>query len=354
VFSVAAAFFLAASAVAFGRAGSAERVVVGYIPVTGDAKFFVAKERGFFADEGLDVELLEFQNSADGLAAIRAGKLDTGAFGTVAPLIHISKGADLRIIGGIMGEDTSIITTPEKAGAIRSAADLKGSKIATIRLSTSDAVLRGALHNAGLSWKNDVEIAELKNPPAVLEAVKSGEVDLGVVWGPFDLQAAKQGLVAVLNSRQLLPGHPCCRLSVTGENFEGRKDVWTRFLRAILKAERYAKADESHRDDTVDIILKYSKLDRDIIKNGYYHGILDQTSDPNFRGLLDFWDILLAAEYIVFSNENPDPARFVETAPYLDALASLRREEPGDAFWKETEELVSERNKGQAGGGRAR
>ena len=95
---------------------AADSLKVGHLPVTGHAKFFVAKEEGFFKDEGLDVELIEFANSADGLAALRAGKLDLGAFGTTAPLVHISKGAEIRIIGGVMGEDAAIVTTAGKGG----------------------------------------------------------------------------------------------------------------------------------------------------------------------------------------------------------------------------------------------
>ncbi len=129
---------------------------VGYLPVTGHAKFFVAKEQGLFAQEGLDVELIEFVNSADGLNAVVAGKLDIGAFGTTAPLAHIAKGTDLRIIGGIMGEDASLIATPEKAGQIKTVADLKGKKVATVRMATGDAVLRGALTDAKVDWKSDV------------------------------------------------------------------------------------------------------------------------------------------------------------------------------------------------------
>ena len=60
-----------------------DRLKVGHLPVRGHAKFFVAKE-------GLDVELLEFINSADGINAVRAGKLDIGAYGTTAPLVHIA------------------------------------------------------------------------------------------------------------------------------------------------------------------------------------------------------------------------------------------------------------------------
>jgi NitT/TauT family transport system substrate-binding protein len=115
---------------------TAEALKVGYLPVTGHAKFFVAKEQGLFAREGLEVELIEFQNSADGLNAIVAGKLDIGAFGTTAPVAHIAKGAKIKIIGGIMGGDAALIATPANAAKIASVADLRGKKIATVRMAS--------------------------------------------------------------------------------------------------------------------------------------------------------------------------------------------------------------------------
>jgi ABC-type nitrate/sulfonate/bicarbonate transport system substrate-binding protein len=78
-------------------ASALNHIRVGYLPVTGHAKFFVAKEYGIFAWEGIDAELIEFINSADGLNVLRAGKLDGAAFGTTAPLVHIARGADLLI-----------------------------------------------------------------------------------------------------------------------------------------------------------------------------------------------------------------------------------------------------------------
>jgi len=87
------------------RPPSKVTVRVGNLLVPGQAKLFVAKELGYFAEEGLDVQLVEFTNSADGLAALRAGKLDFGAFGATAPLFHIAKDADIRIVGGIHDED---------------------------------------------------------------------------------------------------------------------------------------------------------------------------------------------------------------------------------------------------------
>ncbi|MEK6779816.1 MAG: ABC transporter substrate-binding protein [Candidatus Deferrimicrobiota bacterium] len=330
---------LAALAVAAsGTPGhAAETVRLGYLPVTGHAKFFVAKEQGFFANEGLDVELIEFINSADGINSIRADKLDVGAFGTTAPLAHIAKGADLRIIAGIMGEDASIITTAANASKVRGIADLKGKKVATVRLATGDAVLRGALKEAGIDWKTDLQIFELKNPPAVIEAVKSGQVDAGVVWGPHDLRAEEQGLKVVIRSDTLQPGHPCCRLVVTGEGFK-RTATWEKFVRAILRAEKFAK---ENRKETVDNILKYVKLDRALIEKAYYHGHLEQKSDPNAKGVVKFWTIM---QHSGFVDSKESIAKFIDVKIYENALNSLAKEDPKEAFWKNLQKEFKERN----------
>lgn len=328
---------LAVAALGAARPARAEKLRLGYLPVTGHAKFFVAKEQGLFAKEGLDVELVEFVNSADGINALKAGKIDVGAFGTTAPLVHIAKGTDLRIIAGIMGEDAAIVTTPSGAGAIKGVADLRGRKIATVRLASGDAVLRGALHDAKIDWKKDVQIFELKNPPAVIEAVKTGQVDAGVVWGPHDLRAEEQGLVVVARSNTLQPGHPCCRLAVRAEQLKERR-TWVQLVRAILRAEKFARED---RPRTVDAIAKYLKLDRPLVEKAYYSGHLEQSTDPNVHGVRKFWTIMQASEFI----DSKDAIEaHIEVSLYKEALDGLARENPKDAFWAELEKRFAERN----------
>lgn len=310
---------------------------VGYLPVTGHAKFFVAKEQGLFAKEGLNVELIEFVNSADGLNAIVAGKLDIGAFGTTAPLAHIAKGTDLRIIGGIMGEDASLVATADKASQIKTVADLKGKKVATVRMASGDAVLRGALTDAKVDWKSDVQIFELKNPPAVIEAVKSGQVDAGLVWGPHDLRAEAQGLKVVIRSSDLQPGHPCCRLVVTRQNYDD-KETWDKFLRAILRAEKFAA---QNRKETIDAIQKYVKLDRDLLERGYYQPHLDQQSDPNVKGVQTFWTTMQNSGFV---ESNVDITGYIDVALYKQALDRLAAEEPQEPFWKQRQRDFQQRD----------
>lgn len=321
---------------AVGQA-AAESLKVGYLPVTGHGKFFVAKEQGIFAQEGLDVELIEFQNSADGLNAVVAGKLDVGAFGTTAPVAHLSKGANLKIVGGIMGGDAAVITTAANASKVGKVADLKGKKIATVRMASGDAVLRGALKEAGINWKSDVQIFELKNPPAVIEAVKSGQVDAGVVWGPHDLRAEDQGLKVVIHSTDLQPGHPCCRLVVTDASLKNPA-TWEKFLRAILKAEKYAA---ENKKETIEAIAKYVKIDRQLLWRGFYSPYLDQSSDPNVKGVKHFADVMVNSEFIP---TKPDLNAAIDVKLYEKVLNQLAKENPADPFWKKLQKEFKQKD----------
>lgn len=334
--------FLKAFAAVFAFSGvlgnaSAEQIKVGYLPVTGHAKFFIAKDKGFFAQEGLDVELIEFQNSADGLNAVIAGKLDIGAFGTTAPIAHLSKGAKIRIIGGVMGGDAALIATPANAPKIASVSDLKGKKVATVRMASGDAVLRGALKDKGINWKTDLQIFELKSPPAVIEAVKSGQVDAGLVWGPHDLRAEDQGLKVVIHSTDLQPGHPCCRLVVT-ENSLKHPATWEKFIRAFLKAERFAR---ENKKETIETIAKYVKLDQQLLWRGYYSQYLDQSSDPDTKGVKHFADVMLGSEFIASA---PDLASGIDTRVYEKVINQLVKENPSDAYWKKVQQDFKRKN----------
>lgn len=315
----------------------ADTLKVGYLPVTGHGKFFVAKEQGLFAKEGLDVELIEFQNSADGLNAVVAGKLDIGAFGTTAPVAHIAKGAKLKIIGGIMGGDAALIATAANAGKIASVADLKGKKVATVRMASGDAVLRGALKDKGINWKSDLQIFELKNPAAVIEAVKSGQVDAGLVWGPHDLRAEDQGLKVVIHSTDLQPGHPCCRLVVTEASLKNRA-TWEKFVRAILKAEKFAA---ENKKETIESIAKYVKIDQQLLWRGYYSQYLDQSSDPDSKGVKHFADVMVNSEFIT---TQPDLASAIDAKVYEKALNDLVKENPKDPYWKKLQQDFKRKN----------
>jgi NitT/TauT family transport system substrate-binding protein len=326
------AFAAIASTCIVGAAEAGKPLVhvkVGHLLVPGQGKIFIAQEKGYFKDAGLDVELVEFQNSADSSAAIRAGKLDFASSGATAPLYHIAKGADnIVIVGGIHNEDAAVITTPEKAKVIKTLADLRGKKIAVIRLSTGDSALRGWLVEHNIIPGKDIQIFELKSPPAVIEAVRSGEVDAGAVWEPHVVRAREAGLVVVATSHEILPNHPCCRLIANKELVEKHPEVVEAFLTAFLRAEVFGI---DHRAEAVDIITKYIKVDRYVIDESYNN---DQPTDPDIGNTKRFWDVMNEVGYA-------DPSKkienYINTAIYKRALDKLFAAEPHEPLWQKLE-----------------
>lgn len=325
---ICAALLVLVMSVGSGFAAELSKLKVGYLPTSGHLLYFVAKEKGFFQKEGLDVELFRFTNSGEGLNAIKSGKLDAGSFGTSAPLAFIDKGADFTIFGGQMGEGHGLVAKPEKAERFKDLKNFRGATIGAVRLATGDVVFRAALREAGIDWKKDLTIKEFDSPAAVLEAVKKGSLDAGLVWIPYFTIAEKQGLKVVKYSGDVIKGHTCCRqLALTG-TVKNRQADFEKFLTALLKAYQYYQTD---KNGTVDVVAKYVQIDKSDLLKDIYGGHLLVSPDPHKKSVLQFWDFMKKMDYIS-SNESIE--KRINTNIYQNALASLSKREPKEKLWK--------------------
>ncbi len=322
------ALLVLAMSVGSGFAAELSKLKVGYLPTSGHLLYFVAKEKGFFQQEGLDVELFRFTNSGEGLNAIKSGKLDAGSFGTSAPLAFIDKGADFTIFGGQMGEGHGLVAKPEKAERFKDLKNFRGATIGAVRLATGDVVFRAALHEAGIDWKKDLTIKEFDSPAAVLEAVKKGSLDAGLVWIPYFTLAEKQGLKVVKYSGEVIKGHTCCRQVALTGTVKNRQADFEKFLTALLKAYQYYQTD---RNGTVDVVAKYVQIDKGDLLKDIYGGHLLVSPDPHRKSVLQFWDFMKKIDYIS-SNESID--KRINTKIYQNALAALSNREPNEKLWK--------------------
>lgn len=301
---------------------------LGYLPTSGHALEFIAKENGFFAEQGLDVELFEFSNSAEGHNALLAKKLDLIAMGTAAPQVFIAKGTPFVLIGGLMSEGAGVIAKPEKAAQFKDIKNFRNKTVATVRMATGDAVWRGALYDAGINWQTDLKIEELKSPSAVLEAVKTDKVDAGVVWLPFMDMAEAQGLVVVKYTDEYFPDHPCCRVTVDRETLTKDRTTYVKYEKALIKSYKFFK---TNQNETVDAISKYVKIDKDLIRKSIYTEHFFASPDPNKKGIIRFWEMMNKIGYI---NSTADINQFIDTTVYKQALDEIIKENPNDAFYK--------------------
>ncbi len=311
---------------------------IGYLPAVGHVLYFVAKEKGFYEQEGLDVELFQFTNSGEGLNAIKAGKLDAGSFGTAAPQVFIAKGTPFVDIGGMQSEGHAVVAKPENAGQFSTLQGFVGKKVATVRLATGDAVWRSAMSKAGIDWKTQVTIQELDSPAAVLEAVKKGAADAGLVWVPFSEMAEKQGLALVSWSAEHMDGHVCCRVVALEDKLQTNKEAYIRFSRASIRAYDFYI---NHQEETLDILGKYVKLDKELLRKATYSGHIHSIPDPDKKRFTAFWEAMKAAGYI---QSDIDITKHVNSDIYKTALDQLKQREPQNATYQQLDKDFAANN----------
>ena len=303
-------------------------VNIGYMPIPGNALFMIAEEKGFFEEEGLDVELLMFKASGEGVPALADGKLDTGCFGTTAIMSRIAQGDDITIYGGQMSEGSGIVTLPENQEFLSDFANYKGKKLGVVRMTTGDVLFRYALIQAGLTIGEDVEVIELDSPATLIEAIKKGEIDAGGVWIPHLANAEANGLAVAVFSGDVLRTHPCARMVAMTDRMKQDPELFIKIQKACIKAyEVY----QNNQDESVDLMLKYIDLDRDVLAKEAYRNFSTSPS-PNANGNIEFWTEMKAIGYI---DSELDIKNFIDVDTYRTALEQVMAENPDVAFYKE-------------------
>jgi NitT/TauT family transport system substrate-binding protein len=179
---ITAAFFLG-----FGAA-HAEPLRISYFVWVGNGPFFVAQEKGLFAKERVEVELINLEDHAAIFAALDAGQIDAaqGAFQDAPGFSEPDEEpwACVLALDDSRGADGVVAVTE-----IQTVADLKGRTIAAHRDGFPGFYLKLLLRDANVS-ADDVEIVDLSSEDAA-QAFLLQEVDAAVTYEPY-LSRAKQ------------------------------------------------------------------------------------------------------------------------------------------------------------------
>lgn len=183
----------------------ATKVVMGYVPASIFAPVFVAKEKGYFAEQGLDVDLQPLPGGSDMVVLTATGKFDAG-IGGIGPAYWngFNQGLPLKIIAPGHAEGSPVATPLMiskkncESGKIRSVKDLKGKKVSVNARGATEYWLDQALRTGGLTIK-DVDLQTLPFPDAVT-ALNSGAIDAAMVGEPLATKAEQDGIAVRLLS----------------------------------------------------------------------------------------------------------------------------------------------------------
>ncbi|MEM8504839.1 MAG: ABC transporter substrate-binding protein [Cyanobacteria bacterium P01_D01_bin.1] len=161
-------------------------LTMGSIPWAGQVPMYIAQEKGFYEEEGLDFELRLFGSGSEYIAAFLSDQLDAAAPVTSEAVLMKSQGKDFKIV---MVQDNSVgIDGILAKDSIASIEDFAGKQVAVETSAVSYFFLLQVLKEAGLS-KDDITAVNTE-PSAAAAAFQSGNVDIAVTYAPFLQEAA--------------------------------------------------------------------------------------------------------------------------------------------------------------------
>ena len=290
---------------------------IAYVPILGFTPLFVAAEKGYFAEQGLQVELQRVRAVDEMLAPLSTGKLDISLMGPTTGFFNgMQQTLDFRIAAGanaiVSGGQGDPILVVSKAladsGAVTTVADLKGRKLAiNLRGSILEYLLGKGLEQAGLTL-DDVELVTIPGGE-MLPALANGAVDGAIAGGLNTQRMIAEGVaVKLLADTDIIQGGQG-GVVVVGQRLlqPANREVTIRVLVAYLKAVHDLNDNGWDNPEVISIIQKYTEMESAIIARSAFPlfettGALDEASIMDIqafqisRGYVEYTDALPVAQ----------------------------------------------------------
>jgi NitT/TauT family transport system substrate-binding protein len=236
------------TAAGFGAGGHAmaqDVVNVGITNVATDVAFFLAEEKGYFADENIAVTFQPFASAANMIAPLGAGQLDVGGGGIAAGFYNaVGRGIDIKIVGdkGSINDTLEYSTLVIRkdlvdSGKYSDLSDLKGLTVATAAQgANSESQLNEAAKKGGVAY-DDINVVYLAFPE-MYAALQNGAVDGAVTNEPTLTRLLHDGVAVKAGKEIIYPGQQVAVILYSDDFAERRKDVAQRFMRAYVRGAR--------------------------------------------------------------------------------------------------------------------
>lgn len=247
-----------------GSAFGAEKVKIGHLALVPSLPTYVAVEKGFFVEEGLDVELVPFQSGTTIVDALIAGRIDADCMSAITGVWFAAQNVPERfkiflVYAADSNVDNTMVVVVKKDSPLKDLKDLTGKKVGTFPGATSvslaRAIIRTQIDPKGVTF---VEIP----PSNLIGALAAGQLDAYFSPEPFGMMAVFEG-----KGRYLMKS-PCTLLGlkrgIAGGAFafstkfaQERPEVAEKVKAAIEKAVDFIKTNEQ---EARGYLVKYTPL----------------------------------------------------------------------------------------------
>lgn len=268
------------------------KLQLGMIGGVSDAAFFIAIDKGYFREQGIEIAASRLGSAAHMVAPLGTGHLHVGGGAPSAGLLNaIAREVPLRIVAdkGNMAPGhgyEAIVVRRElwQRGALKSPADLRGRRIAIAARSISPEVILDTFLRRGGLTVNDVDVVTLAHAD-MAAALANGSIDVALPIEPFVTHIAEKGIGVIWKrDDEILPGHQVAVVLYSPKFVEDKAELAHKFMLAYLKGARdyndaFVKKDAGKRREVVQILTR----DTSIKDPALYDKMVMPGIDPNGR-----------------------------------------------------------------------
>ena len=233
------------------RAEQDERLRIGYLPITDATALLIAHAKGFYKDEGLDVEDPQLVRGWSPLVeSFTAGKFNLVHFLKPIPLwMRYNNSVPVKIMAWAHTNGSALVVGKETG--IDSFKALGGRQVAVpYWYSMHNIVLQMVLRSAGLKavikgeneqLAPDETNLQVMAPPDMPPALAAKKIDAYIVAEPFNAAGElKAGGKILRFTGDIWKNHPCCVVCMHEDDTQRRPEWTQRVINAIVRAEIYA------------------------------------------------------------------------------------------------------------------
>ena len=288
---------------------------VAYMPNWGSLwAVATADAKGYFAEEGITLNLTVFENGPTEIAAMESGAMDVAFIGPGAHKLCSSGDAEVFLLQHL-GDGDSILGL----NGIKTLEELKGKKIGYAAGTSSETILTTALASVGLTM-DDVDALSM-DATALTTAALSGSVDAVAAWSPYSLTILAEGkdvtdICSNVDFANLVsPGSWVVNPKWADEH----EDLLVRFIRAMYKGMDYAAAattDDAIANEVAGYVAAVIASDADTV--------IGQRYDGSWKTSAEVLDLVKSGEVIrIYADQQ---ATFIENGA-VEAASALAPED---------------------------
>ena len=239
--ALSAAFAALALLAALQTAFAADKVTIGALRFTSSSPIFIAYERGYFAQQDLDVEFSFFQGAQPVAVAIAAGDADFGVTALTAGFFNLAGKGALKVIGGHMheepGYDGSAVLASASAykAGLTSVDKLPGHSLGITQHGSSFHYMAGQIAAAEGFELRSIKLRPLQKVGAIIGALKSGQIDSMIIVPHIARPLEASGAARIIGWVYDYAPYQVTTLFTSSANTTERPELVTRFVAAYRR-----------------------------------------------------------------------------------------------------------------------